>query len=168
MNPASEQYHQRALAFQKANPGMVFVVRGSEHGEQVRAWFTYFHSRGQVGTISVFRQLLSGKGAVQFPCERPEHFDPSYIAPVHQWREPDDGPQSRRDMSQVAERTLEGLRSAVPRGRQSVPKSHLAEPEMTPGEWLSDYKNDPPPVPVFSDEFRAKHGLPPRKSDAAA
>jgi hypothetical protein len=167
MNQAAEQYHQRALAFQRANPGMVFVVRGADHAEQVKAWFTYFHVRGQTGTISMFRQLLNGKGAVQFPCEKPEHFDPSYIAPVHQWRAPEDGPQSRGDMSRIIDRTLHSLRKAVPRGRQPVPKDHLKKPEKTPQEWLEDYRHNPPPIPVFSDEFRDRSGLAARDEGAA-
>jgi hypothetical protein len=167
MNQAAEQYHQRALAFQRANPGMVFVVRGDESSAQVRAWFTYFHTRGQTGTISLFRQLLNNKGVVQFPCEKPEHFDPSYEVPRHQWRAPEDAPQSRRDMSRVVERTMASLRAAKPKGRQPVPRDHLAEPVKSPHEWLEDYQANPPPVPVFSDEFRAKHGIPPAKECAA-
>jgi hypothetical protein len=172
MNQAAEQFHQRAAAFVRANPGMVFVVRGDQHKDAVRDWFTYFHTRGQLGTISLFRQILNGNGVVQFPCERPEHFDPSYIAPVHSWREPQGRGVSRGDVRHVVESTLDSLRKAKPRGRQPVPKSHLAEPVKTPKEWLDEYSANSPPIPVFSDEFREKFGLRkdkrPPTSEAAA
>jgi hypothetical protein len=168
MNQAAEQYHQRALAFHRANPSMVFVVRGGDHTRQVQSWFTYFYSRGQTGTISLFRQLLNGKGVVQFPCEWPELFDPSYVAPTHQWQAPEDRPQSRRDMSRVVDQTLHSLRNAVPRGRQPAPKDHLKEPELSPQEWLAQYRDDPPPIPVLSDEARAKMGLHQPRDEAAA
>lgn len=156
MNQAAEQYHQRAAAFNRANPGMIFVVRGDQHREVVKAWFTYFHMRGQTGTIDLFRGLLAGNGVVQFPAEAPELFDPSYEAPAHSWRDPATGEVSRGDVSRVVQGTLASLRSAVPKGRPPVPKSHLAEPVKSPAEWLNDYQDNPPPVPVFSDEFKAR------------
>lgn len=156
MNPASEQFYQRFLSFQRANPGMVHVVRGSDQPEIVRQWFTYFHTKGQTGTIDLYRQILSGNGVVQFPCISPEHFDPSYETPRYQWREPDGQRVSRGDVSQVVHSTLNSLRNAKPKGRQPVPKSHLAEPVKTPAEWLDDYQDNPPPIPVLSDEARAK------------
>lgn len=165
MNPASEQFYQRFLAFQKANPGMVHVVRGDQDPEIVKAWFTYFHTKGQTGTIDLFRKLLNGNGVVQFPCKHPQHFEPSYIAPAHSWREPSEARQSRGDVSHVVERTMASLRAAKPKGRQPVPPSHIAPPAKTPQEWLDEYQANPPPIPVFSDEFRAKMRLPYRDDD---
>ncbi len=156
MNQAAEQYHQRAAAFNRANPGMIFVVRGNQSPEVVKAWFTYFHSRGQAGTISLFRQLLNGNGVVQFPADRPELFDPSYEAPRYSWSEPDAVRVSRGDVSQVVAKTMSSLRGAVPKGRQPVPKSHLTEPVKSPADYLKEYIANPPPVPVFSDEFKAR------------
>ena len=156
MNPASEQFYQRFLSFQRANPGMVHVVRGNADPEVVKAWFTYFHHRGQAGTIDLFRQILNGNGVVQFPCREPEHFDPSYETPRYQWSEPASGPVSRGDVSQVVAKTMSSLRGAVPKGRQPVPKSHLTEPVKSPADYLKEYIANPPPVPVFSDEFKAR------------
>ncbi len=156
MNQAAEQFHQRAKAFAKANPGMAHVVRGNEDPEAVLAWFTYFHVRGQTGTIAVFRQLLNGNGLVQFPCKRPELFDLTYEPPAHTWREPEAGRQSRGDVSRVVQSTIASLRAAQPKGRPPVPREHLRERVETPGEWLTDYAANPPPVPVFSDEFKSK------------
>lgn len=97
MNPASEQYHQRAAAFIRANPDLHIVVRGDAKGEEHRRqnetkvkWFTYFQVRGQFGTISTFNSILRGSGAVQFPCECPTIFDPSYEPPAQMWREEED------------------------------------------------------------------------------
>lgn len=156
MNPVSEQFYQRFLAYQRANPGMVHVVRKGEDDEAVQAWFTYFTVKGQTGTIQLFRQLLDDKKAVQFPCRLPIHFEPSYVAPVHSWRDPSTGEVSRGDVSRVVQGTLASLRSAVPKGRPPVPKAHLAEPVKSPAEWLNDYQDNPPPIPVLSDEARAK------------
>lgn len=175
MNQAAEQYHQRAAAFVRANPGMYVMVRGNAKGEDrqrqkeiAAAWFTYFHVRGQAGTIATFRSILNGNGPVMFPCECPTIFDPSYEPPAHVWREPNGQAESRSDMSHVIERTLDSLRRAIPRGRQPVPKDHLKEPEKTPQEWLNDYRDNPPPIPVLSDEARAKFGVRlPSSEDAA-
>lgn len=156
MNPAAEQFYQRFLSFQRANPGMVHLVRGNADPEVVREWFTYLTVRGQTGTINLFRQILNGNGVVQFPCREPENFDPSYETPKHQYCEPDAGPVSRGDVSRVVDATMRSLRAAQPKGRQPVPRQHLREPVKSPGEWLTDYAANPPPVPVFSDDFKAK------------
>ena len=157
MNPASEQFHQRAAAFNRANPGMIYVVRKGQDDESVRAWFTYFNSRGQVGTIDLFYKLLNEKHPIQFPCRLPEHFEPGYEAPRNQWRDPSSGEiVSRGDVSAVVESTMASLRAARPRGRQPVPPEHLKPPEKTPQQWLNEYQANPPPVPVFSDEFKAR------------
>lgn len=167
MNPASEQFYQRFLAFQKANPGMVHVVRKGEDDDGVRAWFTYFQVRGQTGTIRLFQQLLNDKKAVQFPCKKPELFDLTYDPPRHQYRDPSTGEVSRSDVSAVVEKTMHSLRNAKPKGRQPVPRDHLLPPTKTPKEWLDDYLANPPPIPVFSEEFKARMGLG-RKDDEAA
>ena len=174
MSQSADQYHARASAYAQANPGMHVMVRGNATGEDrqrqkeiAAKWFTYFHVRGQTGTIDTFRSILNDNGSVMFPCECPTLFDMSYTPPAHVWREPHGQGESRSDMSEVIEQTLASLRKAVPRGRQSVPKDHLKAPEKTPDEWLRDYKANPPPVPVFSDEFREKNGLPPRTEAAA-
>jgi hypothetical protein len=167
MNQAAEQFHQRAAAFVRANPGMVFVVRGDQHADAVRDWFTYFHMRGQAGTISLFRQILTGNGVVQFPCERPEHFDPSYEPPAYSWREPESRNVSRGDVRHVVDSTLASLKKAQPKGRQPVPRDHLLPPVKTAKEWLDDYAANPPPIPVFSEEFKARMGLGRRDEDAA-
>ena len=156
MNPASEQFYQRFLSFQRANPGMVHVVRGNADPEIVKAWFTYFHEKGQAGTINLFRQLLNGNGVVQFPCRSPELFDPSYVVPRYQWSAPDAVRVSRGDVSQVVAKTMQSLRAAKPKGRQPVPASHIKPPEKTPQEYLAEYAANPPPIPVFSDEFKAR------------
>jgi len=122
----------------------------------VRAWFTYFATRGQTGTIRLFKQLLDDKKAVQFPCREPEHFDPSYETPAHSWRDPSTGEVSRGDVSQVVAKTMNSLRAAHPKGRPPVPREHLAAPVKTPQEYLTEYMANPPPVPVFSEEFKAK------------
>jgi hypothetical protein len=177
MNQAAEQYHARASAYVRANPGMHVMVRGNAKGEDrqrqkeiAAAWFTYFHVRGQTGTIATFRSILNGAGSVMFPCDCPTLFDMSYVPPVHVWREPQGASDSRSDVSHVVERTLDSLRRAVPRGRKPVPKDHLKAPEKTPSEWIADYQANPPPIPVFSDEFRDKFGLPrkPPRTEAAA
>jgi hypothetical protein len=156
MNPVSEQFYQRFLAYQRANPGMVHVVRKGDDDESVRSWFTYFTTKGQTGTIQLFRQLLDDKKAVQFPCRLPEHFEPSYVAPVHSYRDPSTGEVSRGDVSRVVQDTMASLRAAVPKGRKAVPASHIKPPEKTPQEWIAEYHANPPPVPVFSEEFKAK------------
>jgi hypothetical protein len=174
MNQPAEQYHQRAAAYVRANPGMHVMVRGNTTGEDrqrhlkiASAWFTYFHVRGQTGTIATFRSILNGNGSVMFPCECPTLFDMSYEPPAHSWREPQAQTGERTDMREVIDRTLASLRKAVPRGRQPVPKAHLKEPELSPQEWLKEYAANPPPVPVLSDEARAKFA-PARRDDGVA
>ena len=156
MNQVSEQFYQRYLAYQRVNPGMVHVVRKGDDDEAVRAWFTYFQVKGQTGTLRLFKQLLDEKKAVQFPCRLPELFEPSYEPPKHQWRDTSTGEVSRGDVSRVVQGTLASLRNAVPKGRPPVPKSHLVEPVKSPDQWLADYQANPPPIPVLSDEARAK------------
>ena len=176
MNITREQYHQRVLDFHRANRDMAFMVHGKPQpgGDWQRedaarkAWFAYLTINGLTGTLNTFRHLLNEGKAVMFPTEKPEWFDPSYVAPVHGYRDPTEpGQQARGDVSRVVQETLASLRAARPKGRQPVPPAHLREPTKTPKEWLDEYQANPPPIQVLSDEARSKFGLPPPDEAAA-
>lgn len=177
MNAAAANFHQRIKDYARANSGMAFVIhakpdpqdRAREDAAR-KAWFAYLAANDLTGTLSTWRFILNGGGkAITVPCEKPEWFDPSYVAPVGGYRDPSEpGQASRGDVSRVVQRTMASLRAAVPKGRQPVPADHLRDPEKTPKEWLDDYSANPPPIPVLSDEAKAKFGFLPSKPEAAA
>lgn len=178
MNAAAENFHQRVKDYAKANAGMMFVIHAKpEPQDRVRedasrkAWFAYLSVNGLTGTLSTWQFILNGSGkAITVPCEKPEWFDPYYVAPVGGYRDPSEPSQRPRvDVSRVVQRTMASLRAAVPKGRQPVPADHLREPEKTPAEWLAEYQANPPPIPVLSDEAKEKFGIrPPITPEAAA
>jgi hypothetical protein len=168
MNHISADYHKRAAAFVRANHDMTAVVHAKPEASEVQrenaikvAWFTYFQARGMESTLQTCRFILNGGGkAVTFPCERPDLFDPSYEVPRHSWRDPDGAvrSQERGDVSAVVKSTLASLRAANVRGaKPAPPRPQYAT--QSPQEWLDGYQDNPPPIPVFSDDFKRKLGL---------
>lgn len=160
MNEVSKQYHQRALDFFRGNPTLHVMARSTDK-DIIAKWFTYFQAKGMHGTLATFREILTGNRPVMFPAPCPTLFDLSYIPPTRGfYRDPSEGGQETRgDVSGVVAETLASLRKAQPKGRQPVPKSHLQEPAKTPKQWLDEYQANPPPIPVFSDDFKARLGL---------
>lgn len=177
MNQGSNDYYNRAQNFLKVNPGMAAVVltnpdaADAERQHKIMvAWFTYFSERGLKGVLANCERILSGAGkAITFPCDDPEMFDPSFVMPRHKWHkvEPDRGPRTR-NIAELHQRTMAALRSAKVKGAKPE-REKPQGPTMTPQEWLNDYQANPPPIPVFSDEFKRKLGLcgPDRQDDAA-
>lgn len=160
MTDISQQYHKRALDFFRANPDMHVMARSADK-EVIAKWFTYFQAKGMLGTLATFRDILHGARPVMFPAPCPTLFDLSYVPPTRGfYRDPSEGGQEARgDVSGVVAETLASLRKAQPKGRQPVPPAHLREPAKSPKQWLDDYQADPPPIPVFSDEFKQRLGL---------
>lgn len=164
MNNASNEFYQRAKNFLKVNPGMAAVVHtvpdaaDAERESRIKVdWFTYFLERGYKGVLANCERILSGQGkAITLPCESPEMFDPSYAAPRYKWNQQEASQGTRtRDIAELHAETLRQLRSATPRGQRKA--SQLPqEPQQSPQEWLDAYQANPPPLPVFSDEFKRR------------
>lgn len=172
----SNEYYQRARNFLKVNPGMAVGVHTTPEAENAERekrimvdWFTYFVERDLQGVLANCERILNGQGkGVTFPCDSPEIFDPSYVTPRHKWHKvaPSEGVRTR-DIQAVHKRAVDALRAAKPKGARDMPQRHHA-PVKSPDEWLGEYQANPPPMPVFSDEFRARHGLSPSRGAEAA
>lgn len=170
----SNDYYQRARSFLKVNPGMSAAVHANpdpvdaEREKRIMVdWFTYFVERDLQGVLANCERILNGQGkGVTFPCENPEMFDPSYVTPRHKWHKvvASDGVRTR-DIQAVHKRAVDALRAAKPKGARDMPQRHHA-PVKSPDEWLGDYQANPPPIPVFSDEFRYRMGIS-RSAEAA-
>ena len=165
MNQGSNDYYTRAQNFLKVNPGMAAVVltnpdaADAERQNRIMvAWFTYFSERGLKGVLDNCQRILGGAGkAITFPCDDPEMFDPSFTMPRYRWQKPAPVEGTRtRDIAELHKRTMASLRAAKPKGARDMPEREQA-PVKPPHEWLEDYQNNPPPLPVFSDEFRRKY-----------
>lgn len=163
MNQASAEFYNRCRAFLRANQGMAAVVHANpEQADMARElrirdeWFTYLHEKGLTSTLATWQFILKGGGkAITVPCDSPELFDPSYVAPRHMWREPKPADQPRtRDIAAVLARTKAELAASKPRGRANVP-TRPSEPVKPPQDWLDEYQANPPPIPVFSEQFKA-------------
>jgi len=160
----SNDYYQRARNFLKVNPGMAVAVHTTpdaadaerEHRIMVD-WFTYFVERDLQGVLANCERILGGQGkGVTFPCDNPDMFDPSYVAPRHKWHKVAPQPGVRtREIKDLHERTLAALRAAKPKGAKDI-RQRAVGPVKSPQEWLNDYIANPPPIPVFSDEFRGR------------
>lgn len=164
MNSDSINYYDRARNFVKVNPGMAVSVHSTpdaadaEREKRIMVdWFTYFVERDLQGVLANCERILGGQGkGVTFPCDNPEMFDPSYVTPRYKWSKvaPSEGVRTR-DIQAVHKRAVEALRAAKPKGARDMPSRRQA-PVQSPDEWLADYQANPPPIPVFSDEFRAR------------
>lgn len=171
----SNEYYQRARNFLKVNPGMAVAVHTAPEVENVDLekrvmvdWFTYFVERDLQCVLATCERILAGQGkGVTFPCDNPEIFDPSYVTPRHKWHKVErQGGTRTRDIAAIHQRTVAALKAAKPRGTKQVPERDRS-PVKSPDEWLDDYRANPPPIPVFSDEFRARYRLPARGAEAA-
>jgi len=158
----SDNIHERIRSFFKVNPDMACAIlttpeaADAADNEAMKVeWFTYLAVRGHTRALDTWRMILNGGGkGITVPCARPDLFDPSYLAPAQKWRDPNRAVKQdeRRDVSAVLDRTMDSLRNAVPKGqkRQEKPKAE----QISPAQWLEDFKSNPPPIPVFSDEFK--------------
>lgn len=178
MSQGSNEYYNRAKNFLKVNPGMAVTVLtnpdpiDAEHQQRIMVdWFTYFAARDLHAVLENCDRILNGAGkAVTFPCDSPEMFDPSFVMPQHRWRRVvvDKGPQTR-NIGEVLKATLESLKAAKPYGDPGRVRSpdEIADdglmPQQRAEKWLAEYKNNPPPMPVFSDEFRRRGHAKPTK-----
>ena len=163
----SENIHERIRSFFKANHDMACAILttpepadAAENEAMKIEWFTYLAVRGHTRALDTWRMILNGGGkGITVPCARPDLFDPSYVAPAQKWRDPNRVVKQgeRGDMSRVIETTLDSLRNALPKGqkRQTKPKVE----QIPPAQWLEEYKANPPPIPVFSDEFKRQMRL---------
>lgn len=169
MNSASKDFYDRAKNFAKVNSGMLVVIHttpdpaDAERENRILVdWFTYLSVRGLTSTLASFQNILGGAGkAVTLPCENPEMFDPGYVAPVHKWRKPEPKKGERtRNIGALVAATKASLKAAKPygdKGRVRTPEE-IADDGLTPQQratkWLAEYQENPPPIPVFSDEMK--------------
>lgn len=175
MNP-SENIHERIKAFFKVNPDMACAILSTpepadaaENEAMKVEWFTYLAVRGHTKALDTWRMILNGGGkAITVPCARPDLFDPSYVAPAQKWRDPNRvvKQSERGDLSALVENTMESLRNAVPKGQKRQPKPKTEQ--ISPAQWLEDFKANPPPIPVFSDEFKRQMRIGPKGPDQNA
>lgn len=82
------EFFTRFAKFARANPDMLVAIEANLNPAQFPAeadiaqnWLAYLDARGYRSEAALVRGILGGGGkAVTFPCEKPEIFDPAYVA----------------------------------------------------------------------------------------